>query len=64
MDITKFYNSKKNNFSSNSNTEENAERQGEENAERQGEESPDGSLLETPKAPQDVFEESLKLQDV
>lgn len=56
MDITKFYNSKKKNFSSNSNTEENAE--------RQGEESPDRSLLETPKAPQDVFEESLKSEDV
>ena len=59
MDITKFFNSKKRDLSNNSNTEEDAKRQREESPS----ESPNVSMLDTPKTPGDVFEESLKSED-
>ena len=59
MDITRFVNRKKGNLSNNSNTEEDAKRQREESAA----ESPNVSMLNTPKTPVDVFEESLKSED-
>ena len=59
MDITKFFNSKKRDLSNNSNTEEYAKRQREESSS----ESPNVSMLDTPKTPGDVFEESLKSED-
>ena len=59
MDITKFFNNKKRDLSNNSNTEEDAKRQREESPS----ESPNVSMLDTPKTPGDVFEESLKLED-
>ena len=59
MDKTKFFNSRKRDLSNNSNTEEDAKRQREESPS----ESPNVSMLDTPKTPGDVFEESLKLED-
>ena len=59
MDITKFFNSKKRDLSNNSNTEEDAKRQSEESPYV----SPNMSMLDTPKTPGDVFEESLKSED-
>ena len=59
MDITKFFNSKKRDLSNNSNTEEDAKRQREESPS----ESPNVSMLDIPKTPGDVFEESLKSED-
>ena len=59
MNITKFFNSKKKDLSNNSNTEEDAKRQREESPS----ESPNVSMLDTPKTPGDVFEESLKSED-
>ena len=59
MDIAKFYNSKKRDLNNNSNTEEDAKRQREESPS----ESPNVSMLDTPKTPEDVFEESLKSED-
>ena len=59
MDITRFVNRKKGDLSNNSNTEEDAKRQREESAA----ESPNVSMLNTPKTPVDVFEESLKSED-
>ena len=59
MDITKFYDSKKRDLNNNSNTEEDAKRQREESPS----ESPNVSMLDTPKTPEDVFEESLKSED-
>ena len=59
MDITKFFSSKKRDLSNNSNTKEDAKRQREENPS----ESPKVSVLDTPKTPGDVFEESLKSED-
>ena len=56
MDITKFFNSKKRDLSSNSNTEEDAKKQREECPF----ESPNVSMLDTLKTHGDVFEESLK----
>ena len=59
MDITKFYDSKKRDLNNNSNTEEDAKRRREESPS----ESPNVSMLDTPKTPEDVFEESLKSED-
>ena len=59
MDITKFCNRKKRDLSNNSNTEEDAKRQREESPS----ESPNVSMLDIPKRPGDVFEESLKSED-
>ena len=59
MDITNFFNSKKKDLSNNSNTEEDAKRQKEESPS----ESPNVSMLDTPKTPVDVSEESLNSED-
>ena len=59
MDITTFFNSKKRNLSNKSNTEEDAKWQSEESLS----ESPNVSMLDTPKTPGDVFEESLNSED-
>ena len=59
MDITNFFNSKKKDLSNNSNTEEDAKRQKEESPS----ESPNVSMLDTPKTPGDVSEESLNTED-
>ena len=59
MDITNFFNSKKKDLSNNSNTEEDAKRQKEESPS----ESPNVSMLDTPKKPGDVSEESLNSED-
>ena len=59
MDITNFFNSKKKDLSNNSNTEEDAKRQKEESPSK----SPNVSMLDTPKTPGDVSEESLNTED-
>ena len=59
MDITKFFNSKKRDLSSNSNTEEDAKKQREECPF----EIPNVSMLDTLKTHGDIFEESLKQED-
>ena len=59
MDITKFLNTKKRDLSNNSNTEEGAKRQREEYSS----ESLNVSILDTLKAPGDVFEVSLKSEN-
>ena len=59
MDTTKIFNSKKRDLSNNLNTEEDAKRQREESPS----ESANVSMLDTPKTPGDVFEESLKSED-
>ena len=59
MDITKFFNNQKRDLSNNSNTEEDDKRQREESSS----ESPNMSMLDIPKTPGDVFEESLKSED-
>ena len=58
MDTTKSFNSKKRDLSNNSSTED-AKRQREESPS----EGPNMSMLDTPKTPGGVFEESLKLED-
>ena len=59
MDLTKSFNSKRRDLSNMSNTEEDANRQREESPSK----SPNVSILDTPKTPGDVFEESLKSED-
>ena len=59
MDITKFCNRKNTDLSNNSNTGEGVKRQREETPS----ESPNASMLDIPKTPGDVFEESLKSED-
>ena len=59
MDTTKFFNSKKRDLSNNSNTEQDAKRQREESPSK----SPNVLMLDTPKTPRDVFEESIKSED-
>ena len=59
MDTTKIFNRKKRDLSNNLNTEEDAKRQREESPS----ESANVSMLDTPKTPGDVFEESLKSED-
>ena len=59
MDITKCFYRKKRDLTNNSNTEEYAKRQ----SEKSPSESPNVSMLDTPKTPGDVFEESLNSED-
>ena len=59
MDITKLFNFKKRDLSNNSNTEEDAKRKWEESPS----EILNVSMLDTPKVPGNVFEESLKSAD-
>ena len=59
MDITKLFNRKERDLCNNSNTKEDAKRQREESPSK----SLNMSMLDTPKTPGDVFEESLKQED-
>ena len=59
MDITKLFNRKERDLCNNSNTKEDAKRQREESPSK----SLNMSMLDTPKTPGDVFEESLKCKD-
>ena len=59
MDIIKFFNSKKRDLSNNSNAEEDAKRQ----RKKIPSKSRKVLMLDTPKTPGNVFEESLKLED-
>ena len=59
MDITKFFNNEKRDLNNNSNTEEDTKSQREESPS----ESLNVSMLDIPKTPGAVFEESLKQED-